>query len=259
MVHLNHQLKEFATDWIEISQKEGTFKTSKSDSTAQKETEKADTKLDNIIKNNEPDKALEEYGKLFTMNQERPNEELTKRINKLDGFMRKNYVEGRTNENVIQGKTKENENVIRLPEVKISDNTPTFEIATQEQINSTINDSRIKYKDKVNNLAQKADELTNELARLENSNAPEEEKETVKDRMKQVYNYLVRTKKTKGPIKGSTTDIFSPNFNWKDFIQKNIKVKVHPFEMNPEIKRIMDENIDIKIHPFVPGPLLGGK
>ena len=87
----------------------------------------------------------------------------------------------------------------------------------------------------------------------------EEEKETIEDRIKQLYNYLVRTKKTKGPVKGSTTNVLSPNFNWKDFIQKNIKVKVHPFEMNPEIKRIMDENIDIKIHPFVPGPLLGGK
>ena len=47
------QLKEFATDWIEISQKEDTFKTSESDSTAQKETEKSDMKLDNIIKNKE--------------------------------------------------------------------------------------------------------------------------------------------------------------------------------------------------------------
>ena len=90
------------TDWIEISQKENTFKTSESDSTAQKETEKADTKLDNIIKNKDQDKALEEYGKLFTMNQERPNEELTKRINKLDGFMKSSYVEGKTDENVIK-------------------------------------------------------------------------------------------------------------------------------------------------------------
>ena len=78
------------------------------------------------------------------MNQERPNEELTKRINKLDGFMRKNYVEGKTNENVIQGKT--NEKVTKLVQKStITGDAPmSFEVATQEQIDSTINDSRMK-------------------------------------------------------------------------------------------------------------------
>ena len=39
-------------------------------------------------------------------------------------------------------------------------------MATQEQIDSTIKDSRMKYEDKVNNLAQKAQTLTNELKYL---------------------------------------------------------------------------------------------